>query len=181
MPNHRQTIDLGFEAQPRNLHSSSPRAWCRSHTASPDLLIVQPPSTWPVRPSLVLYTWSPTPATILVAVRHAAPTTCTPQDKQTRFSKRNKDKGKNWNVPDLNSSLGKSMTHHNQTKELTTWFLNLPLDESIDNKKHKVWSSNPRPHEAQLEDQKTKKRSRRSSRRGKGRKTNKRHGKWQTK
>jgi hypothetical protein len=26
------------------------------------------------------------------------------------------------------------MTHHNQTKKLTTWFLNLPLDESIDNK-----------------------------------------------
>jgi hypothetical protein len=26
------------------------------------------------------------------------------------------------------------MTHHNQTKEWTTWFLNLPLDESIDNK-----------------------------------------------
>jgi hypothetical protein len=23
------------------------------------------------------------------------------------------------------------MTHHNQTKELITWFLNLPLDESI--------------------------------------------------
>jgi hypothetical protein len=43
------------------------------------------------------------------------------------------------------------MTHHNQTKELITWFLNLPLDESIDNKKHKVWSSNPKHHEAQLE------------------------------
>jgi hypothetical protein len=27
------------------------------------------------------------------------------------------------------------MTHYNQTKELTTWFLNLPLDESIDNNK----------------------------------------------
>jgi hypothetical protein len=26
------------------------------------------------------------------------------------------------------------MTHQNQTKELTTWFLNLSLDESIDNK-----------------------------------------------
>jgi hypothetical protein len=26
------------------------------------------------------------------------------------------------------------MTQYNQTKELTTWFLNLPLDESIDNK-----------------------------------------------
>jgi hypothetical protein len=42
------------------------------------------------------------------------------------------------NVPDSNLNLTKSMTHHNQTKELTTWFLNLPLDESIDNKKHKV-------------------------------------------
>jgi hypothetical protein len=38
---------------------------------------------------------------------------------------------------DSNSNLAKSMTHHNQTKELTTWFLNLPLDESIDNKKTK--------------------------------------------
>jgi hypothetical protein len=37
-------------------------------------------------------------------------------------------------VPDSNSNLAKSMTHHNQTKELTTWFLNIPLDESIDNK-----------------------------------------------
>jgi hypothetical protein len=37
-------------------------------------------------------------------------------------------------VSDLNSNLAKSMTHHNQTKKLTTWFLNLPLDESIDNK-----------------------------------------------
>jgi hypothetical protein len=26
-------------------------------------------------------------------------------------------------VSDLNSNLAKSMTHHNQTKELTTWFL----------------------------------------------------------
>jgi hypothetical protein len=40
----------------------------------------------------------------------------------------------NETVPDLNSNLAKSMTHDNQTKELTTWFLNLPLDESIDNK-----------------------------------------------
>jgi hypothetical protein len=40
-------------------------------------------------------------------------------------------------VPDSNSNLVKSMTHHNQTKKLTTWFLNLPLDESIDNKSTK--------------------------------------------
>jgi hypothetical protein len=38
---------------------------------------------------------------------------------------------------DSNSNLVKSMTHHNQTKELTTWFLNLPLDESIDKKNTK--------------------------------------------
>jgi hypothetical protein len=82
------------------------------------------------------------------------------------------------NVPDSNSNLTKSMTHHNQTKELTTWFFNLPLDESIDNKKHKVWRSNPKPHEAQLEDQKS---SRRSSRRGKSRTTNKMHEKRQNK
>jgi hypothetical protein len=33
----------------------------------------------------------------------------------------------NETIPDSNSNLAKSMTHHNQTKELTTWFLNLPL------------------------------------------------------
>jgi hypothetical protein len=40
----------------------------------------------------------------------------------------------NKTIPDLNSNLAKSMTHHSQTKELTTCFLNLPFDESIDNK-----------------------------------------------
>jgi hypothetical protein len=40
----------------------------------------------------------------------------------------------NETISDLNSNLIKSMTHHNQTKKLTIWFLNLPLDESIDNK-----------------------------------------------
>jgi hypothetical protein len=40
-------------------------------------------------------------------------------------------------IPDSNSNLARSMTHHNQTKELATWFLNLPLDESIDNKRTK--------------------------------------------
>jgi hypothetical protein len=36
----------------------------------------------------------------------------------------NKDKGKtNDTVPDSNSKLVKLMTHHNQSKELITWFL----------------------------------------------------------
>jgi hypothetical protein len=30
----------------------------------------------------------------------------------------------NETIMDSNSNLAKSMTHHNQTKELTTWFLN---------------------------------------------------------
>jgi hypothetical protein len=54
----------------------------------------------------------------------------------------------NKTVPDSNSNLAKSMTHHNQTKELTTWFLNLPLDESIDNKstKFEVRIQDPMKH-----------------------------------
>jgi hypothetical protein len=31
----------------------------------------------------------------------------------------------NETIPDSNSNLAKSMTHHNQTKEITTWFLGL--------------------------------------------------------
>jgi hypothetical protein len=93
-PNRWETVDLGFEAQPRNLLSSSPHARCRSHTVPPDLSIARPPSTQPVRPSPVLCTRSPTLAMILVAARHATPATCTLWDKQTRFSKWNKDKTK---------------------------------------------------------------------------------------
>jgi hypothetical protein len=44
------------------------------------------------------------------------------------------------------------MTHHNQTKKLITWFLNLPLDEPIDNKgtslkfeSNTPWSTARRP------------------------------------
>jgi hypothetical protein len=93
---------------------------------SSNLSTARPPSTRPVRPSLVLYTKSPTPATVLITARHAAPTTFTPRDNQTRFSKRNKDKIKiKQTIPDLNSNITKSMTHQNQTKELTTWFLKL--------------------------------------------------------
>jgi hypothetical protein len=49
------------------------------------------------------------------------------------------------------------MTHLNQTKELTTCILNLPLDVYNDNKRHKVWILNLKPHEEQLEHQKPKK------------------------
>jgi hypothetical protein len=40
----------------------------------------------------------------------------------------------NKTVPDSNSNLAKSMTHHNQTKEVTTWFLNLPFMSALTTK-----------------------------------------------
>jgi hypothetical protein len=43
----------------------------------------------------------------------------------------------NKTILDSNLNLAKSMTHHNQTKEQITWFLNLPLDEFINNKSTK--------------------------------------------
>jgi hypothetical protein len=54
----------------------------------------------------------------------------------------------NKTIPNSNSNLAKSMTHHNQTKKRTTWFLNLPLDELIDNKsiKFEVRIQNPMKH-----------------------------------
>jgi hypothetical protein len=120
-PNHSQNIDLGFEAQPRNSRSLSPRARCRPHTAPSDLSIARPSSTRPVQPSPVLCTRSPTPDMILITICHAAFATYTARDKQTRFSKPNKDKRKiKRTIPDSNSNLTKLMIHHNQTKELTT-------------------------------------------------------------
>jgi hypothetical protein len=89
-----KTVDLGFGAQPRNPGSTSPHARCKPHIAPPDLSITRPPSTRPMRPSSVLCTRSPSPATMLVVARHVAPTTCTPRDKQTRFSNETKNKGK---------------------------------------------------------------------------------------
>jgi hypothetical protein len=73
----RETIDHGFEAEPRNPRSSSPYARCRPHTTSPNLSIVQPPSTRPVldhprsfTPSLLLLPRSLS----LHAMPHLSPT-----------------------------------------------------------------------------------------------------------
>jgi hypothetical protein len=41
-----------------------------------------------------------------------------------------------------------------QTKALTTWFLNLPLDEYIDKTKAQSLNFESKTHEAKLEDQK---------------------------
>jgi hypothetical protein len=102
------------------------------------------------------------------------------RSKHDSLNETNIKEKQNEIVPDSNSNLAKLMTHHNQTKELTTWFLNLPLDESIDNKstKFKVRIQDPMKHSYKT--QKAKKRSRRSSRRRKTTKASKRHEKRQS-
>jgi hypothetical protein len=61
-PNHWQTVDLGFQAKPRNSCSSSPCPWCRPHTAPPNPSIVWPPSTRPI----LDYPWSSSPSLLLL-------------------------------------------------------------------------------------------------------------------
>jgi hypothetical protein len=147
-PNRETLHHLGFEDQPRNSCYSSPHARCRPHTVPPDLSITWPLSIRPVWSSLVLCIRSPTPATIVIAARHASPDTYTLWDKQIQFSKWNKNKGKtNKTVLDLNSNLTKSMTHHNQTKELILGFSIPPFMSQLTTKRHKVWSLNPTPYE----------------------------------
>jgi hypothetical protein len=73
------------------------------------------------------------------------------------------------------------MTHNNKTKVLTTWLLNLPLVEYIDNTKAQSLNFKSMTHEAQLEDQKPNESSRRLSRRRKNHKASKWHEKRQTK
>jgi hypothetical protein len=68
--------------------------------------------------------------------------------KRDSSNERKVKEKQNKTIPNSNSNLTKSMTHHNQTKKLTAWFLNLPLDESIDNKstKFEVRIQNPMKH-----------------------------------
>jgi hypothetical protein len=72
-----ETVDLGFEAKPRNPRSSSPHAWCRSHTTSPDLSVIWQPSTRP----MLHHPWSSAPSLLLLprssslpAMPHLSPT-----------------------------------------------------------------------------------------------------------
>jgi hypothetical protein len=57
---------------------------------------------------------------------HAMPHLPPAQHETSKHNSLNEIKIKekqNETIPDSNSNLAKSMTHHNQTKELTTWFL----------------------------------------------------------
>jgi hypothetical protein len=149
MPNHWQTIDLGFEAQPRKLRSSSPHTWCRPHTVSPDLSIVWPPSTRPVRPSPVHCTRSPNPTTIIVAACHVTRATYTPRDKQSQFSKRYKDKGKTTEISCIRIQTSPSQLHITiKPRNIPLYFLISPLMSplTIKDTKFEVRIQNPMKH-----------------------------------
>jgi hypothetical protein len=57
-----------------------------------------PTCAWP---SPILRTKSPTPITILIAARYAAPATYPSRDKQTWFSTWNKDEGKKFEMTQI--------------------------------------------------------------------------------
>jgi hypothetical protein len=61
---------------------------------------------------------------ILVAAHHVAPAHHETSKRDSPNETKVKEK-QNENISDSNSNLDKSMTHHNQTKELITWFLRL--------------------------------------------------------
>jgi hypothetical protein len=72
------------------------------------------------------------------------------------------------------------MTHHNQTKELTIRFLNLPLDESIDNKNTKFEVQIQDPMKHRYKTKKTRKAQKSHLEEEKPTKTNKRYEKRQS-
>jgi hypothetical protein len=133
--NHSQTVDLDFEAQPRNPRFLSSRPGADRTRCHP----TSRPSGYRV-PDLCDYPRSSAPDLLLLprssslhAMSHLppAPHETSKHDSPNEIKIKEKQ---NKTIPDSNSNLAKSMTYHNQTKELTIWFLNLPLDESIDNK-----------------------------------------------
>jgi hypothetical protein len=123
-PNHSQTVDLGFGAQPRNPPSSSPCAWYRSHTASPDLPIARPSIT---RLCLTI----PGPLHQVFYSCHN-PHRCPPCHTCHLYTMRqanailymDKDKGKTTKMTQIRIQTSTSQWHiTNQTKVLITWFL----------------------------------------------------------
>jgi hypothetical protein len=119
-----ETIDLAFEAESRNTCSSSPCAWCRPHTASPDLSIVRPSSTRPVldhpnssAPSLLLLPRSSS----LPAMPHLSPT----QHETSKHISPHETDSREEPPKFLRFKFkSRQVNYSSQIKPRTTWFLN---------------------------------------------------------
>jgi hypothetical protein len=173
-PNHSQTVAIGFETQTDEKQSewfwgqttykpSTSVSRLNQETRPPSLHMPgadrtrrqptsRPSGHWV--PDLCDHPRSSAPGLLLLprsSSLHAKPRMPPAYHKTSKRDSLNERKIKekqNETILDSNSNLAKSMTHHNKTKELTTWFLNLPLDESIDNKitKFEVWIQDPMKH-----------------------------------
>jgi hypothetical protein len=140
---------------------------------SPNLSIVRPPSTQPMLEHplssalslLLLPRSSSLPAMPHLSPTHHETSKCVSQHETDSRVEPPKFCGFKFKPRQVNCL--------SQIKPRTNCFLNLPLDEYIDNTKAQSLNLNPRPHEAQPEGQKAKKSSIRSSKRRKNRKTNK--------
>jgi hypothetical protein len=109
--------------------------------------------------SSILCTKSPTPASILVAARHIAFATYTSRDKQTYFSTLN-------NLIWVNSTKMRWIQIQTRTSQLLITHINQGTNHLVSQSPpwwvhwqllvHKVWISNSRPIEAQLNDHKPK-------------------------
>jgi hypothetical protein len=104
--------------------SQSLCVWSRPHTILPDLLIIRPPSTRPV----LDHPRSSTPGLLLLPQSSSLPTMwhLSPAHHETRNcdSPHEQDNEvKPPKSPGFKFKLRQVITHHNQTKVLTTWFL----------------------------------------------------------
>jgi hypothetical protein len=118
-----ETVDHGFEAKTRNSRSSSPYAQYKPHTSSPDLSIIQPPSTWPVldhsrssAPSLLLLPRSSS----LPIMPHLSPT----HHETSKCVSPHKTDGRvTTKISQIQiQTKASQLLTTNQTKVLTTWF-----------------------------------------------------------
>jgi hypothetical protein len=173
-PNHSQTVTIGFEAQT----DEKPSKWFWGQTThKPPTLVLRlnqetraprlhvhgadrtrrHPISWSPGhrvPNLCDHPWSSASGLLLLTrssslhvMPHLPPGHHETSKRDSPNERKVKEK-QNETIPNSNSNLAKSMTHHNQTKDLITWFLNLPLDESIDNKntKFEVRIQDPMKH-----------------------------------
>jgi hypothetical protein len=128
-PKHSQTIDLGLrlnqETRAPSLRvTGADRTW-RHQTSRPPGYRV---------PDLCDHPLSSAPGLLLLpqsSSLHSMPHLPPAHHETSKRDSPNETKGKekqNKTTPDLNWNIAKSMNHHNQTKELTTWFLRLHWD-----------------------------------------------------
>jgi hypothetical protein len=119
-----QTINLGFKAQPRNPCSLL-------HVHGVDCTRCHPTSRPPGHrvSDLCDYSRSSAPGLLLLprsSSLHAMPQLPPAHHETNKRDSPSKIKIKekqNKIIPNLNSNLAKSLTHHTQTNEWTTWFL----------------------------------------------------------